>query len=86
MLMKLKLLWHVLCGKPLLYRVHFVAGDGVINLPPGIQDIWITECHFDGQPILTEAEQDRVNVMGEAVKQTRAQPQVAIQWHWPMGK
>jgi len=37
---KIRLIWHVLLGKPLIYRIHFPSG---IVLDKVQKDVWLVE-------------------------------------------
>jgi hypothetical protein len=49
MLTKLKLAWHILCGKPVMYRMHLVPGPGMVNLSGVMRDAQIVDCVFEGR-------------------------------------
>jgi len=47
--LRIKMVWHVLRGRPAIYRMHF---DGGIELPK-LSDCFIAECLFTGKDART---------------------------------
>lgn len=49
-MIRLKAIWNIIRGRPVIYRFYFTKGDDVINFPLAENEhAFIAECAFSGK-------------------------------------